>query len=187
MLVFLSAFTISPKVPAIAYGGPETAPDQPSPESHKLTESLILVEFVAEIYPNANLLPNDPVLRAKARFFIDSFSNKFSPHYMSWVRGGPVEEYYTAVDAVQALLPLNEKWAVGDQFTIADVAAASFFARARVVLKNGLRSLAANGEDWEGSYKAFLSDPKYARYNKYVEDLLSRDTVKATFDEVCRS
>jgi len=170
------------KVPAATYGGPKVAPDQPSPESHKFAESLILVEFVADVYPNANLLPADPVLRAKARFFIDTFSNKFVSPYLNWSRGGPAEGLLSAVEVIQALLPLNEKWAVGDQFSIADVAVAPFFARLDVVLKNGFRSL-ATGDDDGTSYKAFQSDPKYARFNKYFQDVLARDTVKATFDE----
>ncbi|KAG6805318.1 hypothetical protein H0H93_005077, partial [Arthromyces matolae] len=37
------------KVPAIAYGGPAVAPDDPSPESTKLAESLVLLEFIADL------------------------------------------------------------------------------------------------------------------------------------------
>jgi hypothetical protein len=48
-------------------------------------------------------------------------------------------------------------------------------------LKNGFRSLGANDGDWEEGYKAFLSNPKYTRFNKYVQDLLARDTVKARY------
>lgn len=32
-----------------------------------------------------------------------------------------------------------------------------------------------------------LTDPKYARFRKYFEDLKARDSFKATFDEVCLS
>ena len=36
----------SSQIPALTYGGPKTAPEQPSPESAKLSESLALIEFV---------------------------------------------------------------------------------------------------------------------------------------------
>jgi len=165
------------KVPAIAYGGPKVPADQPSPESHKLIESLVLVEFVVDIYPNANLLPADPVLRAKARIFIDALSNTFTPAFFAWVRGGPSEGLLAAYDTLQLLLPPEQKWAVGDQFSIADVAAAPFFARQDVILKNGLRSLFID-DDARERFKE-----KYARIHKYAGDLLARDTVQATFDE----
>ncbi|KIJ15127.1 hypothetical protein PAXINDRAFT_99658 [Paxillus involutus ATCC 200175] len=66
------------QVPAIACGGPGVAPENPSPELTKLAESLVLVQFVADLYPQANLFPQDPVLRAKTRFFIEVVSSKFS-------------------------------------------------------------------------------------------------------------
>ncbi len=44
-----------------------------------------MLEFIADLYPESNLLPKDPVLRAKARFFIDAFSTKVSPFYMGFV------------------------------------------------------------------------------------------------------
>ncbi|KAG6880625.1 hypothetical protein C0995_005370, partial [Termitomyces sp. Mi166 len=53
------------KVPAITYGGPIVPPDNPSPESTKLAESLVLLEFIADLSKPGNLLPTDPVLRAK--------------------------------------------------------------------------------------------------------------------------
>ncbi|KAH7925069.1 hypothetical protein BV22DRAFT_465355 [Leucogyrophana mollusca] len=53
------------KVPAITYGGPDVPPEDPSPLSEKLAESAVVLEFVADIYPESGLLPKDPVLRAK--------------------------------------------------------------------------------------------------------------------------
>ncbi|KAG2738771.1 hypothetical protein P692DRAFT_201904348 [Suillus brevipes Sb2] len=64
----------------MTYGGPDVAPENPSPESTKLAESLILVEFIGDLYPSSNIVPADPVLRAKARFFIEIVSTKFSPN-----------------------------------------------------------------------------------------------------------
>ena len=65
----MSIHLIHIQIPAITYGGPKGKPDEPSPESFKLRESLVILEFLADLFPEAGLLPTDPVLRAKARLF----------------------------------------------------------------------------------------------------------------------
>ncbi|SRR5258706_4747753 len=65
------------QVPMMTYSGPKDAPTNPSPESFKLTESFILLEFIADLSLSANLYANDPVQRAQIRVFIDTFSKKF--------------------------------------------------------------------------------------------------------------
>jgi glutathione S-transferase len=111
------------QVPAIAYGGPKVPADQPSPQSIKLAESLILVEFVADLYPQSGLLPSDPVVRAQARFFVDAVSTKLIPAYMAWLRKGEsYENFLKGVEAIQALLPQDAPFAVGEAFTVADIA-----------------------------------------------------------------
>ncbi|KIK97436.1 hypothetical protein PAXRUDRAFT_824930 [Paxillus rubicundulus Ve08.2h10] len=169
------------KVPVIAYGGPDVAPENPSPQSTKLAESLVLVEFVADLYPQANLLPQDPVLRAKARFFIEVVSSKFSPGYGKFViRGEGYRDLLLGVEAVQEILPDSGKYAIGDQYTIADVALTSFIARVKLASENELGKFeAGQGEEF---VKA-LDSPKYAKFNAYVERLLERPSFKATFDK----
>jgi len=75
------------QVPAIAYGGPKVDPTNPSPESVKIAESLILLEFIADLFPSANLFTNHPVERAQIRFFIDTFSNKFVSAWHAFLLG----------------------------------------------------------------------------------------------------
>jgi len=78
------------KVPALTYGGPHTPPSVPSSASQKITVSLVLLVFVADLFPHSSLLPKDPVQRAKARFFIDAVVNKYVPNYIGAVaRGEP--------------------------------------------------------------------------------------------------
>ncbi|KAG2068567.1 glutathione S-transferase C-terminal-like protein [Suillus decipiens] len=169
------------KVPAIAYGGPDVAPENPSPESTKLAESLILVEFIADLYPSSNILPTDPVLRAKARFFIEVVSTKFSPNFMKFVSGNPEGTHtaiLTGVDAIQDILPDGAKYAVGDQFTIADIAFVPFWARLNLLVQKGIG--AYTDEERKNFLKA-LEDPKYAKFNGYVQRLLERESFKSTF------
>ncbi|KAI0654862.1 hypothetical protein C8Q70DRAFT_463241 [Cubamyces menziesii] len=167
------------KVPAIAYGGPDVPPDQPSPESVKIAESLVLVEFVADLFPESGILPKDPVTRAKARFFIEGVSSKLIPAwYAYFLRNAPVEDFYNALKYVQSLLP-EEGFAVGE-FSIADIAIAPFLARTRVSLLNEI------GKYPEGDGKkvwAHITSGDFARIAKYSEDLFARESFKATFDE----
>ena len=170
------------KVPAIAYGGPPVPPDQPSPESVKLAESLILVEFVADLYPESHLLPADPVKRAQARFFIDVVSNKLVPGWVGLVRTGTPEAlqgFVQGIEAVQSLLP-KEGFAVGE-YSIADVAVTPFLARAFTVLENEIGAY----EPGEGKkLLETIQQPQFTRFQKYWTDLQARPSFQATFDKV---
>ena len=71
----------------MTYGGPKVDPSNPSPESFKLAESLILLGFIADLFPSANLYTNDPVQRAQVCFFIDTFSNNFVDQWYAFLGG----------------------------------------------------------------------------------------------------
>lgn len=171
---------LASKVPAIAYGGPPVSPDQPSPESVKLAESLVLVEFIADLFPHAKLLPDDPVKRAQARFFIDVVSTKLTPAWGAFVhRGEPGDNLIKGVEAVQSLLAPTG-FAVGE-FSIADVALAPFLARIDIILKN---ELGAFPEGEGNRVLETLHSPAFARFQRYFEDLKARPSFQSTFDEV---
>lgn len=171
------------KVPAMTYGGPDVAPENPSPESTKLTESLILVEFIGDLYPSSNIVPADPVLRAKARFFIEIVSTKFSPNFMKFASGNPEGTHaalLAGVDAIQDILPEGAKYAVGDQYTMADIAFTPFWARLNLLAQKGI---GAYKDEERKSFLKGLEDPKYAKFNGYVQRLLARPSFKSTFHE----
>ena len=166
------------QVPALAYGGSDVPPDTPSPASHKIAESAVLLEFIADIAPEAELLPKDPVLRAKARFFADTATSKFTGAYQPVIsRGEDPENVLSGIEAIQNLLP-EEGYAIG-KWSIADAALTPFLARAEVLLKNDI------GKYEEGKGKALWAkvetDPKYARFRKYLADVKGRDSFKETF------
>lgn len=169
-------------MPAIAYGGPDVPPDQPSPDSVKIAESLIIVELVADLFPESSLLPKDPILRAKARFFIDAVSTKLSPGWAGFIiRGEDVEALYKGLEALQSLLPEDKTYAVSNDYTIADIAITPFLARLEVTLKNDLGAY----KEGEGkkAWEVYQSD-KFAKIRKYFENIKGRASFKATFDEV---
>ena len=156
--------------------------DQPSPESIKLNESLVLVEFVADLFPDSGILPKDPVLRAKARLFIDAVSNKFNPAQFSvLVNDGDPEQLVQAAEQIQELLP-PQGFAVGE-FSAADIAIAPFLGRLKVTLGNDLGGFPAGKGEGVRILK-LLQQPKLARFNKYWDDLEARPSFAATFDSV---
>ncbi|TFY78989.1 hypothetical protein EWM64_g5022 [Hericium alpestre] len=146
------------KVPAIAYVA------RPSLDSIKLTESLVLVEFVADLYPNSTLLLRDPVRRAQAGFFLDFVSKVISPFFAFSIRGEPAEPLLAGFEALQGQLDKGT-FAIGDDFTIADVALAPFLGRIELFTR----------ED-EGLFK------KSEGRRDYFEAVTSRPSFKASFD-----
>ena len=170
------------KVPAIAYGGPKAPADDPSPESTKIAESLVLVEFIADLFPNSSLHPKDPVQLAQARFFIEVVSSKLVPGWASFVmRGESADQLLAGFEAIQNLLPADKAFAVGDEVTIADLAIAPFLARTEVAIKNEIGKYKA-GEGLK-VYEIYKSD-KFSKLRNYFERIKARDSFKKTFDEV---
>ena len=155
--------------------------DQPSPESVKIAESLVLVEFIADLFPSAGIFPADPVKRAQARFFIEGVSSKFVPAWFAaQFRHGPVDDLYVALEYLQSLLPAESGFAVGE-FSAADIAIAPFLARMRITFLNDLGPYPVG----EGpKIYAEITGSRFARFTKYQEDLFARESFKATFDEV---
>ncbi|KAH9054963.1 hypothetical protein EDB87DRAFT_1580108 [Lactarius vividus] len=171
------------KVPALVYGSPKSDPENPSPESAKIAESLVLLEFVADLYPDSGLLPKDSVERARIRFFIDAVSTKVSPPFFAfYLRGESPDTFIAAVAEIQELLPPAAQFAVGDHFTIADAALAPFLGRWELLLRNDL------GKFEEGTgprvHKELFQTERFARLQKYYASISSRESFKSSFDPV---
>ncbi|TBU33386.1 thioredoxin-like protein [Dichomitus squalens] len=174
-------YQINPRgrIPSIAYGGPDVPPEEPSPESAKLTESLALIEFIADIFPDSGLLPKDPILRAKARGFIQIYDSWIQPPYKSaFFLGEGTEPILQAIEKLQAALP-STGFAIG-QYSIADIAVAPFFVRMLLFLRHGIG--AYSQADGDRLREAFASE-KFARFRQYVQDLESRPSFQKNWDE----
>ena len=114
-------------------------PDVPSPESFKLAESLVICEFIADLFPASGLLPSDPVERAKVRFFVDAASTKFEPPLLDFMRkGGSTDALIAVLKEIQSLLPSGAQVAVGNKFTIADAALAPWLWRLELTLESNI-------------------------------------------------
>jgi glutathione S-transferase len=169
------------------YGSPKSDPENPSAESVKISDSLIILEFVADLYPDSGLLPKDPVDRARVHFFIDEFSTKvLLPTATFFYFGGDEEEvertFVTALADLQELLPHNALFVVGDHFTIADAAFAPLLGLWELTFRHDLTKFAI-GTGTRLHQEIFESE-RFARLQKYYANISSRESFKNTFDVV---
>lgn len=147
----------------------------------KLAESVVLIEFIADLYPDANLRPEDPELCARARLFItlshDTLHHAFRGFFF---RGERIESVLPSLEAFQALLAPSG-FAIGP-WSMADAVVAPMIVRfmrlatyeiGKYPMGEGKRLLKA------------LSEPRFARFMRYYQSLWERPSVRTTWDEVC--
>ncbi|KAH7882244.1 thioredoxin-like protein [Phlebopus sp. FC_14] len=174
---------ITGKIPAITYGGPADAdPQNPPPESLMLIESQVILEFIADLYPDSGLLPSAPTSRAKVRLFMDVVSRHMEPAAIKFFSGEEsYKELLGAIELVQSLLPDVGEFAVGETYTIADATVTPFIARLELASKTDLGRFTHGmglqlGKD--------LGTARYAKFRKYMDVMLIRESTKKTFNMV---
>lgn len=169
------------QVPALVYGTPRSDPEHPSAESAKLAESLVLLEFVADLYPDSGLLPRDPVERARVRVFIDTLNKLSAPYAAFFFRGEAPDNFIATLAEIQELLQPSG-FAVGDHFTIADAALAPFLGRWELELRNDV------GKYAEGTgprvHEVLFQSERFSRLQAYFANIASRQSFKNSFDPV---
>jgi glutathione S-transferase len=171
------------KVPAIAYGGPVVPPDQPSPESLKVNESLILLEFINDIDPEHRLLPKDPETRVRVRLFIDAVGSKLAPKwYLSSIKGDSLSNLMEGLETIQTYLSPENKYAIGNEFTMADITILPFLARADLSLRHDVGAFPMGAAP--AAYDLVQNDEKFATLRQYFNTLKERESFKKTFDPV---
>ncbi|KAG0693599.1 hypothetical protein DFH29DRAFT_881340 [Suillus ampliporus] len=169
------------QVPAVTYGGPDVNPEDPSPLSAKIAESNVILEFVADLYPDSGLLPKDPVQRANVHFFLNAVTKHVEEPCNAFLRGvGPYENVLKGFEFVQGLLEDDRDFAVGDHYTIADACISPHLARLKIVTETDLGKFPVGmghklGEELKG--------PKFAKLMKYAERMLERPSLKQTDHE----
>ncbi|KAF9527690.1 hypothetical protein CPB83DRAFT_855868 [Crepidotus variabilis] len=167
------------KVPAIAYGGPNVPADQPSASSHKIAESGVIIEFIADLSKDVQLLPKDPIQRAQARFFIQTVAYKVYESYFIPIKSGTdPASLLEAIQVLQDFLP-SEGYAIGE-WSIADAAVTPFLARAEVAFSNDLGTY----EPGRGQavWAKLEQEPQYERFRKYLADVKGRKSFQNTWD-----
>ncbi|KAG2152621.1 glutathione S-transferase C-terminal-like protein [Suillus bovinus] len=178
---FVSKVNPVGKVPTVAYGGPNVAPDDPSPSSTKIAESNVILEFLADLYPDSGLLPKDPVSRAKVRSFVDANTKHFEDPLYGFIAGrGSYEDVLNGVEFIQGLLGEGGDFAVGDHYTIADACISPHLARLMVITEADSGKFAVGMGSKLGEE---LKAPKFAKFMKYADRVLERPSLKQTFDK----
>ncbi|KAG2065616.1 thioredoxin-like protein [Suillus decipiens] len=169
------------QVPVVTYGGPNTEPDNPSPLSAKIAESNVILEFLADLYPDSGLLPKNPILRAKVRFFINAITKHIEGTYFSFLRGNEsLDNALNAIEFIQELLEEGSDFAIGDHYTIADACISPHLARLKIVTETDIGNFPVGmgyklGEELKG--------PKFAKFKKYAQGMLDRPSLKQIYDE----
>ncbi|KAH7912762.1 glutathione S-transferase C-terminal-like protein [Hygrophoropsis aurantiaca] len=170
------------KVPAIIYGPADDRPENPSQSAVRLAESAVILEFLADLYPESGLLPKDPIARAKVRFLTEVVSSKFATPLITFLKSGcPMEDILKGVETIQDLLPdTPNEFAFGNTYTIADATLIPFIARLPITSKYDITKY-LSGEGYQ--LEAELQKPKYARFMQYSRTMLERPSTKDTYDE----
>ncbi|KAH9914154.1 thioredoxin-like protein [Epithele typhae] len=168
------------RVPMLVYGGGPLGPDEaPAADAVKIGESLAINEFLADLLPDAHLLPADPVARAHARLFARAVDEQFLPAFFKFLfLGAPVEPLLDAFEGMQALL--GGAYAVGDAWSIADAAFVPLLAR----LDNACRGAKPMGEENAKAIIEALESERFKKLKGYKERNYARPSFVQTWDEV---
>jgi len=184
---FAKVNPLSGKIPVLTYGGPNVPPEEPSPLSSKLTESFVILEFLADIFPNASLLPpaSDPTARARIRYFIDAVARHVEIPLFDFAKGVPggFEKLVEGLEKIQALLPDPEaaggEYAMGKVFTNADCAIAPILGTIEVAARTDLGRFEPGAGKKVGE---MLAGTKFDRLRRYQKVLWERESVKKVID-----
>ena len=158
-------------------------PDEsPAPDLPQLGESMVILEFLADTFPEAHLLPSSPFLRAKARLFYRAVDEALLPAFAGFFyQQGPKEAIYDALERIQSLLPPTG-FAAGD-WSIADAAFVPIYRHLLLVLELNPPTLASGTA--EEVLETVQKSPRFARLRKYMEENLARPSTTKGWNKVC--
>ena len=126
-----------------------------------LYESNIINEYVDDRFPHPQLMPADPVMRARARLFLHRFEQELFCHIDTVENGTPkvAEKARAAIcDNLTVIAPVfaKQKYMLGDEFSMLDVAIAPLL--------------------WRLDYYGIQLPKQAAPLLKFAERLFSRPT-----------
>ncbi|CAO3634581.1 unnamed protein product [Mucor hiemalis] len=159
---------------------PETKVPALSVEGQNIAESLVIIEYINDRFPEANLLPKEAIKRANVRFAIEYFGTKVAGSFHKYAfndkNEGALETYKADVNA--ALVRFAElltqqsstgPYFLGEQFSLADVAIGPF-----VVRMLGLNKLALKNYEFEAV-------KNNSRLASFLEGVSSRPSIQESY------
>ncbi|KAL8290064.1 hypothetical protein RQP46_003003 [Phenoliferia psychrophenolica] len=157
------------KVPVLDVGGTKI------PESH------VLLELVGDLYKDTDksILPETPLLRAEARYFIERFNQVVWTPAVGIFFQGKVDEAPAVLKGILEIQGLLKRhpgpFAVGEKISIADLGVLPFIGRIFALGKAGLLQ--------GGIYEEVTTNDQYKDFVAYASTLMARPSFAATFDE----
>ncbi len=124
-----------------------------------LSEANIINEYIDERFPHPQLMPADPVMRARARLFLHRFESELFCHIDAIEHGAQKvadKARHAVRDNLMQLAPVlaKQKYMLGDEFSMLDVAIAPLL--------------------WRLDHYGIQLDKEAAPLMKYAERLFSR-------------
>ncbi|RCI04033.1 hypothetical protein CU098_004651 [Rhizopus stolonifer] len=149
-------------------------------EGQNLAESLVIVEYINDRFPEKNLLPKEPIKRANIRFVIEYFASKVAPEFYKLLMNFKAENakadyeknLNTALVRLDELLKQQSAtgpYFLGEQFSLADVAIAPFVIRIHTINQTLLNGL---------ELETVKSSP---RLTEFIKALIARPSVQETW------
>ncbi|KAK9366940.1 thioredoxin-like protein [Lipomyces kononenkoae] len=164
---FLKEVNPGGKVPTLKYG------------DDIIIESAVTTEFIADLFPEAQLIPSEPFLRAQSRLMADRFMEYLQPIYREVVYSGIPDSGAKIFGAIEKFLPYLKDakpfFGGSDHMTLAEILIAPFLSRIYMVLESELVS----GE----TIRTLTTDPKYEYFNTWAQNIFATPGLKGTFDK----
>lgn len=169
-------------------------PRQPMLDNHgeEVSDSVITLEYLQEVFGGSPLLPSTPLLRARVRLWTKHVDTEIVPHFETLLAAPDAETRARARDALMeglsafaaAMAPETEgPFFIGDDLTMADIALAPFWQRMVSVLR-AYRKFDASGCPRLASWFAAIeARPSFRRTMVDPEKLLEQFSDCADLEE----
>ncbi|KAG9088772.1 hypothetical protein FS749_001917, partial [Ceratobasidium sp. UAMH 11750] len=161
-----------------------------------IAESLVILEFLEDAYPQVPLLPSDPYARAQVRYAVDGATKSVLPPFYRLLQAQEAEKRDEARQDLYKGLQTFAKgisgpfWA-GEQFTHADIALLPFIVRLPILEAHRDFKRAEVGHSFEAyaervvnlpSVQRTLSEPdRYEEvYGRYLRNETQSEVAKST-------
>ncbi|EPQ28205.1 uncharacterized protein PFL1_04033 [Pseudozyma flocculosa PF-1] len=169
---------------------PTLVVDDKKPDQFNLPESMVIVEFVSDLFDPVStgntIHSKDPKVRADSRYIVERFAQLVVGSYMSAALKQDVVAFN---ELVQGLRTFNElilerssqgPFIKGDKFTFADIGIAPIFGRILTVSKTNLFPSSA---DAAPIHELLEKDASLARVKTWWEAVSARPSWQKTYDE----